>query len=79
MAISVPPKRLYKYRTFSARTIEMIVQDTVFFADPTTFNDPLDTKPTLDTNIPNEALGQSLARLLEERTNAELSAAAQTI
>ncbi len=73
------PRRLFKYRTFGARTLEMIVRDTVFFADPTTFNDPLDTKPTLDTDIANEALELCLAQLIEDRTSAELSAAAQTI
>jgi hypothetical protein len=73
------PKRLYKYRGFSAQTLAMIVEDTIFFADPTTFNDPLDTKPTLDTNIPSAALEGILAQLIEERTSAELSAAAKTI
>ena len=79
MAYRSMPRRLFKYRTFGAQTLEMIVRDTVFFADPTTFNDPLDTKPTLDTDIANEALELCLAQLIEERTSAELSAAAQTI
>ena len=57
----------------------MIVQDTMFFADPTTFNDPLDTKPTLDTDIPSAALELILTQLIEERAGAELSAAAKTI
>lgn len=79
MADRAPPKRLYKYRSFSDLTLGMLVEDTVFFADPTTFNDPLDTKPTLDTDIPNAALGEILTKLIEERTSAEMSAAAKTI
>lgn len=75
----VPPKRLYKYRSFSNLTLGMLVEDTIFFADPTTFNDPLDTKPTLDTDIANAALEATLTQLIEERTRAELSAAARTI
>ncbi|MGS1016139.1 DUF2971 domain-containing protein [Allosphingosinicella humi] len=79
MADRVTPKRLYKYRSFSDLTLGMLVEDTVFFADPTTFNDPLDTKPTLDTDIPNAALEGILAQLIEERTGAEMKAAAKTI
>lgn len=37
------PDRIYKYRSFSNRTIEMLVEDQLFYADPSTFNDPLDT------------------------------------
>src|SRR4051794_16580794 len=79
MTNRVPPKRVYKYRRFSALTLGMIVEDTIFYADPTTFNDPLDTKPTLDTDIANAALEATLTQLIEERTRAELSAAARTI
>lgn len=73
------PKRLYKYRDFSNRTLSMLVDDTVYFADPTTFNDPLDTKPKLQTDLDNYALENILAKLIEERTSAEMSTAAKTI
>ena len=79
MSKRVPPKRLYKYRSFSNLTLGMLVNDTVYFADPTTFNDPLDTKPTLDTDLPGAALEPVLAQLIEERTTAEMAAAARTI
>jgi hypothetical protein len=73
------PRRLYKYRDFSNRTLSMLIDDIVYFADPTTFNDPLDTKPTLAADIDNPALHAMLARLIEGRTIAEMSAAAKTI
>jgi hypothetical protein len=73
------PKRLYKYRSFSNLTLEMLVNDTVYFADPSTFNDPLDTKPALNTDIGAETLESMLAQMLEVRTHAEMSAAAKTI
>lgn len=57
----------------------MLVNDVVYFADPTTFNDPLDTKPTLETDLGSVELEAILARFIEERTNAEMSAAAKTI
>lgn len=73
------PRRLYKYRSFSNRTLAMLVADVVHFADPTTFNDPLDTKPALKTDLGNDALEAMLARLIEQRTSAEMAAAAKTI
>jgi hypothetical protein len=79
MSERVPPKRLYKYRNFSNLTLGMLVEDTVYFADPTTFNDPLDTKPTLDTDIPSADMRTMLTQLIEERTTAEMAAAAKTI
>ncbi|WP_117191411.1 DUF2971 domain-containing protein [Rhizobium terrae] len=74
-----PPRRLYKYRSFSNLTLSMLVNDVVYFADPTTFNDPLDTKPTLETDLGSVELEAILARFIEERTSAEMSAAAKTI
>ena len=73
------PRRLYKYRNFSNLTLSMLVEDILYFADPTTFNDPLDTKPTLSTDLDGNALEVILSRLIEERANAEMSAAAKTI
>jgi hypothetical protein len=73
------PERLYKYRAFSNRTLDALIADQIFFADPGTFNDPLDTRPTLDTDIDADALASILARLVEQRVSAEMNAAAKTI
>lgn len=73
------PNRVYKYRAFSHHTLDMLVEDRLYFADPSTFNDPLDTKPTLDPDIDNEALERVLELLLVQRLEAELKAAAKTI
>lgn len=79
MAEQSLPRRLYKYRSFSNLTLGMLVEDTVYFADPSTFNDPLDTKPALDTNIGANALEVILSQMIEARTQAEMAAAAKTI
>ena len=34
------PSRLYKYREFDTRTLEMLVSDQIYFANPSMFNDP---------------------------------------
>jgi len=42
--------RLYKYRAFSDQNLEMLVNHQVFFAAPSTFNDPFDCsiEPIID-------------------------------
>lgn len=79
MAKKTIPDRLYKYRAFSNRTLDMLVEDTLHFADPSTFNDPLDTKPTVETDLPADQLAQVLSQLVEQRVSAEMTAAAKTI
>lgn len=73
------PDRLFKYRSFSNLTLEMLVEDRIFLADPTTFNDPLDTRPTLESDIDDDQLELVLSRLVTERVSAEMSAAAKAI
>ncbi|WP_036309743.1 DUF2971 domain-containing protein [Methylosinus sp. LW3] len=73
------PARLYKYRGFNNLTLDQLVFDQLFFADPSTFNDPLDTKPSLSTDLDADALEDILRQLIEQRTNAEMSAAAKAI
>lgn len=73
------PNRVYKYRAFSHHTLDMLVEDRLYFADPSTFNDPLDTKPRLDPDIDNPALERVLELLVVQRVEAELKAAAKTI
>ena len=72
-------ERVYKYRAFSHHTLDMLVEDRLYFADPGTFNDPLDTKPRLDPDIDNAALERVLELLVVQRVEAELKAAAKTI
>lgn len=73
------PRRLYKYRNFSNWTLSMLVDDFVHYADPRTFNDPLDTKPHLAADIENAELESVLSQLVRERTEAEMRSAARTI
>jgi hypothetical protein len=73
------PRRLFKYRAFNNLTLDMIVADHLFYADPSTFNDPLDTRPSLNIDLPASDLERALRQLLERRVSAEMKAAAQTI
>jgi hypothetical protein len=73
------PDRLYKYRSFNNRTLDQLVADQLFFADPGTFNDPLDTRPSLHADLDADTLEDILRQLVEERIKAEMGAAARAI
>ncbi len=73
------PRRLFKYRAFNNLTLDMIIADNLFYADPSAFNDPLDTRPSLNADLPAKDLERALRQLVERRVRAEMKAAAQTI
>ncbi|WP_072389383.1 DUF2971 domain-containing protein [Hyphomicrobium sp. CS1BSMeth3] len=74
-----PPKRLYKYRAFSNRVLDMLVADELYYANPSDFNDPLDSRPSLEADLDVDALESLLKRLVEARTQAQMNAAAKVI
>jgi hypothetical protein len=61
------PARLYKYRSFSVLSLRMITEAEVFYAQPKTFNDPLDCNPSFEANIGRLELEKTLYRLLRAR------------
>lgn len=74
-----PPARLYKYRSFDARSIELLVDDKVYYANPADFNDPLDSSPSVDPDLELDGLGEVLERLATDRVSAELRNAAASL
>ncbi len=66
------PKTFYKYRTFNAITLESLCHDTVYFADPGAFNDPLDCAPTLECDSSVEDLRKLLSLLIGRRVRTEI-------
>lgn len=73
------PERLYKYRAFDARTIELLVDDMVFFANPAQFNDPLDTSPSLEPDLELAEMEALLEELMTRRATAGMRAAAASL
>lgn len=73
------PRRLYKYRDSSSRTVDMLVSDHVYYADPSEFNDPFDAQPSLDIDIDEIQLERLLRKLVEQRTKEEMNDAALVI
>ena len=73
------PRRLYKYRKFNSDTLDTLVSDKIYYADPRKFNDPLDTRPTLDTDLTEDRLEEVLRKFVERRSSATMGAAARKI
>ena len=73
------PNRIYKYRDFSNRTLEMVVNDSLYYAHPSTFNDPLECHPLLETDLNETELEKILRNLVKERVRAKMSVAAKTM
>ncbi|NWM15319.1 DUF2971 domain-containing protein, partial [Escherichia coli] len=61
------PRRLFKYRAFNNLTLDMIIADNIYYADPSTFNDPLDTRPSLNNDSPAADLKRAVRQLVEQR------------
>lgn len=74
------PARLYKYKSFSVDSIDLLVSDSLYFADPTTFNDPLDCNPSVLNDIEDvDALNAILRKLVKDNHQRELEKAAEKI
>ncbi len=73
------PKRLYKYRRVDNRTLSMILNDQLFFANPNSFNDPLDCSPVVEIDSKNDQCETILRKYIRERVKDQLYSAAQTL
>lgn len=67
------PKTLYKFRKFNDLTIKSIIEDTIFFALPETFNDPLDCQPVVEATSTDSALGTIYKKLVFQRISQEIT------
>lgn len=76
---SMIPSVLYKYRQFDERTVELLCADTVYYADPNTFNDPLDAKPNVEIDCDVEIMERTIYELVRRRVEHEMKAGAQTV
>jgi hypothetical protein len=55
--------KLYKYRPFSVNSLRMITEAEVFYARPSSFNDPMDCDPTIEVDIGRASLEKLLFKL----------------
>lgn len=73
------PNVLYKYRHFDERSMKLICGDLVYYADPNTFNDPLDTKPCVEADCDVQVLEHAVSELVRRRIESALKANARAI
>jgi len=67
-------KKIYRYQKFSIWTIELLVHDHLYFADPVSFNDPFDCQPVVESDSDRDTLRLLLIELLSRRIEAEVAA-----
>lgn len=70
--MSQPRKTFYRYRAFNIATLDSLCRDTLHFANPGTFNDPLDCNPTVEGNSDLKELRTLLTLLVQRRVSAEV-------
>jgi len=58
------PDKLYKYRRFDVRTLRSLTEAEIHYAQPRTFNDPMDCDPTIEVDVSRETLEKLYYRLL---------------
>lgn len=63
--MAIPPF-LYKYKAFSNFLLEELCGSATYFASPNSFNDPLDSKPSIEDDLPLSDKKLLLAALLKE-------------
>jgi hypothetical protein len=61
----IVPDKLYKYKSFNVFTLRMLTQNVIYYADPTSFNDPLDCKPEIHVDVDNASLERLCHKLIE--------------
>lgn len=66
------PNTYYRYRVFSSNTLDSLCRDTLYFSNPSSFNDPLDSSPTLECDSSNDNLRSLLAFLVRRRVQTEV-------
>ncbi len=57
------PEKIYRYRSFSELTIDSLCMDQLYFANPISFNDPMDCQPTIKSDSNNDELKAILSEL----------------
>lgn len=70
--MSRQPSTYYRYRMFDTRTLESLCNDTLYFASPKTFNDPLDCAPTVHCDSDVTELRNLLTSLMKSRVKVEI-------
>lgn len=75
MILRTVPSTVYRYRTFSSSTIDLLCNNELFFANPGDFNDPFDCAPFVEVDSDLPRLQAILKELVATRVRGETLAA----
>lgn len=70
--IATTPKKIYRYQSFNALSLDSLCHDQLYFSDPSNFNDPLDCKPSVECDSDKQTLQKILVTLIERRVEEEV-------
>jgi hypothetical protein len=73
------PKSLFKYLSFGERLLDQLLLDEVYYADPASFNDPLDCQPVVKADISEDELERLLTEMVMRRFGKEFDAAMKKV
>lgn len=73
------PQSLFKYLSFGERLLDQLCRDEVYYADPASFNDPLDCQPVVKADISEDALERLLAEMAGRRLGKEIDVAMKKV
>jgi hypothetical protein len=65
------PEKIYRYRGFSGLTVDALCCDKLYFANPKSFNDPMDCQPTIESDSDSTELKNILRELVKRRITSE--------
>ncbi|MFK5948597.1 MAG: DUF2971 domain-containing protein [Methylococcales bacterium] len=68
---SEQPKIIYRYQRFSDVNIDTLCHDQLYFANPASFNDPLDCQPSVESDSNKTELRLILTEQIRRRVEAE--------
>lgn len=71
--MSLKPKHLYKYRKFDLYTLRLLDQAEAYYANPSTFNDPLDCNFTVQVDTDLVSLERLLYKMLATKGGKDLA------
>lgn len=60
------PKNLYKYRSFGVNSLRLLSEAEIFYANPRSFNDPLDCDPSIRTDTDLVSLERLCSKILSD-------------
>lgn len=65
------PRKLYKYRSFDVNSLRLLSKGEIYYANPRSFNDPLDCDPSVQADTGRVSIERLYLRILDEKHGKE--------